>query len=191
MVLSGVMNDARRAEIFVRFALLGDLESLRPHQLHAVRDALHTATWAHEDHYGVVVGRSMDVTPRRLTAKDLTRLQRRVLMVVEDALADREPSTARIMEHDRLREGRLNWSKLAEGRVFLWWGDRFSDVTVAVARMLLHSRSGSRVRRCDDCGAIFVRIRRQRYCSPSCTGRATQRAWRERQRIKKNRRTPP
>jgi hypothetical protein len=46
-----------------------------------------------------------------------------------------------------------------------------------------------RLRRCalTECGAVFVREGRQRYCSPLCTGRASQRAWRARQRTPRRR----
>ena len=49
---------------------------------------------------------------------------------------------------------------------------------------LFASKAGDRVRACPECGRIFLRVRRQIYCSPKCTNRAT---WRNYPEQKKRR----
>jgi hypothetical protein len=45
--------------------------------------------------------------------------------------------------------------------------------------LLLNEQSLDNVSDCPECGKIFYRIRRQKYCSPKCTNTATVRAYRK------------
>jgi len=47
---------------------------------------------------------------------------------------------------------------------------------VALA-FLLFSEAGARLRVCPECKTLFVRVRRQLFCNPPCTDRATWRAY--------------
>src|SRR5262249_9087918 len=45
---------------------------------------------------------------------------------------------------------------------------------------LLLAEPWDRIQRCPECATIFVRIKKQAYCSRACGRRVTQRRWRER-----------
>jgi hypothetical protein len=52
------------------------------------------------------------------------------------------------------------------------------DAFAATVMLLLYASSGVPILRCPECGIIFCRVRKQKYCSRPCTNRATVRRWR-------------
>lgn len=67
-------------------------------------------------------------------------------------------------------------------------GDAVDVFCVMLAQLLSVSDLGARVRKCPECGRLFLRIRRQLYCSDRCTDRAT---WRNYPESKKRRSRQP
>ena len=50
-------------------------------------------------------------------------------------------------------------------------------VQAALLLLIVHHPTRSRLRSCPECRAVFLRIRKQRYCSRRCVNRANMRAW--------------
>ena len=71
----------------------------------------------------------------------------------------------------------------ADERVLRFSGTTLSCFVLTLA-FLLKGRAGERVAKCPECRRIFVRVRRQLYCTPKCTDRAT---WRNYPEDKKRR----
>lgn len=66
-------------------------------------------------------------------------------------------------------------------------GSSVRSLFLLMLALLLNRESSSRIRRCPEaaCGhLLFYRVRRQRYCSPTCVTRANKRAYRMRDRGK-------
>lgn len=51
-------------------------------------------------------------------------------------------------------------------------GELNQTFPITVAWLLFHSQAGQRVRKCPECGTLFIRVRRQLCCSASCTNKA-------------------
>lgn len=52
-------------------------------------------------------------------------------------------------------------------------GGSVHDAFTMALALLLATDAGRQLQSCPECGAIFVRVRRQRYCTAKCTDRAT------------------
>lgn len=61
-------------------------------------------------------------------------------------------------------------------------GEATATWPYAVATFLANPEVGGRVRRCPHCQSLFVRVRRQIYCSSTCTDRATWKKYPERKK---------
>ncbi len=64
------------------------------------------------------------------------------------------------------------------------------DMFLLYLWLLIREEGIGHIKRCPEpkCGAIFYRIKKQKYCSRTCTNRATVRAWRQHEEVKKNER---
>ena len=68
---------------------------------------------------------------------------------------------------------------LANGRVIIQFGDGIDPVTFIQfkAALLLLGEGRKLIRRCPVCQTIFLRVKKQRYCSRKCTNTASQRTY--------------
>ena len=63
------------------------------------------------------------------------------------------------------------------GRRVARFGGSVRGVFFLVLTLLLAQHQGRHILRCPECEALFCRVRRQKYCSPSCTDRALWQAY--------------
>jgi hypothetical protein len=61
----------------------------------------------------------------------------------------------------------------------LWATGNAHDLFLLVLLHIIAQEPTSKILRCPECSTIFVRIRRQQYCSRRCTKRAVMRNWRK------------
>ena len=59
-----------------------------------------------------------------------------------------------------------------KGRAFLHVTGALRDVFLEVLFHLLGSEESDRILRCPECSSLFYRVRRQKFCRPSCANRA-------------------
>jgi hypothetical protein len=64
------------------------------------------------------------------------------------------------------------------GRTILAVAGPTRDVYLYTLYQLLSQDEAQRIMQCPECGTIFVRVRKQRYCSRRCTNRVNMRDWR-------------
>lgn len=59
-----------------------------------------------------------------------------------------------------------------------------SNMFFLILALLLGQQPSDRIRRCPECQRLFLRIRKQEYCSRMCVNRVNKRTWREAQEKK-------
>ncbi|MGI8784620.1 MAG: hypothetical protein ACR2L2_13330 [Acidobacteriota bacterium] len=85
------------------------------------------------------------------------------------------PSTRRLLAHP---SGRPVGSGSS-----VWVSGRLSDAFLVTLLFLLsNEESTDRIMRCLECGRIFLRVRRQEFCTAKCADRANKRRWRSQRR---------
>lgn len=105
--------------------------------------------------------------------------------VVEACQASARTLLARHVAHETVAAtvtGSVTVSATA-GR-FMFRARGRAEVFQLVLVYLLSEPVGARIRKCPECGEIFLRVRRQLYCSDTCTDRVT---WRNYPPVKKRR----
>jgi hypothetical protein len=65
------------------------------------------------------------------------------------------------------------------GRTMFYVHGPTRDVFLYAVHLLLLQERTDRIMCCPECRAIFLRVRKQRYCSRTCTNRANMREWRK------------
>jgi hypothetical protein len=71
----------------------------------------------------------------------------------------------------------LYWQRDHDEDAALFQDGRLRDLFLSTLVFLL-TRDVAHVRRCPECQTIFYRVRKQRYCTRTCTNRANMRDWR-------------
>jgi hypothetical protein len=71
----------------------------------------------------------------------------------------------------------LYWQRDQDEDAALFQDGRLRDLFLSTLVFLL-ARDVAHVRRCPECQTIFYRVRKQRYCTRTCTNRANMRDWR-------------
>jgi hypothetical protein len=128
---------------------------------------------------GVVAIADEPPLPGDLTEQDFRELQKEVRtlfdMVVAISrmngygiLSNLQPVTARYALMSTEKSGRT--VQVISGAT--------KDVAIITLVHMLAREDTSPVRRCPECKTIFLRVRRQQYCSRACVNRANKRAWR-------------
>jgi hypothetical protein len=171
---------------FLVYFINTDLQHLEPGGLAAIKSGLADfLSPVRVDAHGPVMA-SIDVlpSPEALGLEALVDLQRGLGTFVRQIVASRRGGPrAQIAVQCRLMLFPLQPlrapARIRRGRSFLVqaWGDTATMTYVSVAS-LMSLEGGAPILVCPECGALFVRHRRQRYCSAACTLRANQRTWR-------------
>lgn len=113
-----------------------------------------------------------------LSGPELHRLREETYGLLRAAAIGRGSATAEVgqLQVDVVRPR----GKPREMRI----GGAVHDAYIMSLALLLATDVGRNVARCPECGAIFVKVRRQLYCAAKCTDRAT---WRNYPAAKKRR----
>jgi hypothetical protein len=127
--------------------------------------------------------------PSQLSANDLVTLQREVLEVLLGVVKLRErpkrdePASALVFlnlnSQLQVTPGLAVHSRHGDTRVSTFFVGPFRDAFLMQLIMSLIQLPLDTLRACPECGTIFYRVRKQRYCSRRCTNRANMRAWRQ------------
>jgi hypothetical protein len=127
--------------------------------------------------------------PNQLSVNDLVTLQREVLEVLRGLVKLRErptrdepePLSALVLLNSQLQvtPGLAVFPRHGDTRVSTFFVGPFRDAFLMQLMTTLIQLPLDTVRRCPECEAIFYRIRKQRYCSRTCTNRANMREWRK------------
>jgi len=125
--------------------------------------------------------------PRELTEKDIWDLQSTVQAILNGLVSGREMVQDTPPATDlgpQLQFPTLSYALVPApppfvGRTILYVSGSTQDVFLAILLHLLWREPTNKIRRCPECGGLFVRNRKQRYCSQRCTKRATMRTWRK------------
>jgi predicted RNA-binding Zn ribbon-like protein len=188
--------EASRIAILVRF-ISADFNGFREGDWLNLRDDL--ASFLSEDSGLAFIPTddppSCDVSNMRL----LRRLQKQVrdlmrpLAESQSAIGSRSSFRRELARHSELKTGSNSSSQAIE--MFLETvfkaGERprvrlamkYLDAVYCKAALLLLDRPGpdvKRLRLCPECGNVFLRVRKQLYCTRRCVNRANMRAWLER-----------
>ena len=114
--------------------------------------------------------------PWKYTQRDLHELQRETLQLLKGAV-ERGGLHGGIEIGDE--DGIVVDVVGPPGERVLRFGGSTRSCFILTLAYLLKSSAGERVVKCPECGRIFVRVRRQKYCTPKCTDKATWRNYPE------------
>lgn len=178
------------------FAATRDLEDLRPERLAALRQgiAVIAAQAGHHQRRRLVITNLRAWLPqieaalpwgspahRAKTVETLTDLQRTLRELLDGLFSRRGmgdlPGVSAILPTatSRIHLQRLNAGTEPPVEVWFTVTDWHAAFWFSVAALL--EEFGRQLRHCSKCGALFVKVRRQAYCSPACSGAARAQRW--------------
>jgi hypothetical protein len=119
--------------------------------------------------------------PDEFSEDDFRSLQTHARSMLQDATQEILPIGPGI----EMRGGYMSWLRASEGK----WGHIIAqgpthDMFLLTLMFLLNQEPSGRLKRCPECKAVFYRIKKQRYCSPTCTNKTTMSRWRAKQKQK-------
>jgi hypothetical protein len=194
-----VRTDADRLRWAVRF-IATDVGALKGPALARLRRELDRLLGAdaRDVSFSVHVNVTRKPFPADFTAREFLDLQDAVRDLLEGAAGSENASTKVVLLGlgDDQRRWRFREFSGAHGAVSLdnilvdvvhdrrgtrtlRIGGSAKDGVLLSLAFLLATEAGKRVVRCPECGRIFMRVRRQIYCTARCTDRATWRAYPE------------
>lgn len=176
-------TDADRVRFAVRFAS-GNVSGLRPRALNTLRTELAAflgTTKKGADAPGGFGIRIVNVRPPypwEYTKAQLFELQEDTRRLLEDTVDGRGLGSTTISDDQALVVGVATVSGKQRGSV----GGSVRASFLLTLWLLLLGKNLPPVKKCPECGQLFVRVRRQKYCRDACTDKAT---WRNYPKEKK------
>lgn len=182
----GMVNDTQRLQFVVRFAHM-ELDALRPGDWLNLQWELRDFLLPTYDDLGVRGLHTFPVdppSPEEYSMADFRALQveaREILAMVVDSRADNKVWRRIPIDHIRIAAPHVLDGQ--QGQHFLCVQGTTRDMFLLRVLFLVCALDTTVLRRCRECGTIFVRQRHQAYCSRPCVNRVSQRRWRERHPI--------
>jgi len=171
-----------RLQFALAFAEL-ELDTLREGDWLNLRDDMRTFAWLGEgeqtleDLGGVITFPVDRPLPQDLTKDNIRALQREAKNCFFSIATFQRP-----LRFHYLRDGSR------DGGVLAYMGNAPDMFLIRLVHLL---GTADRIRTCPECNKLFLKIRKQKYCSRTCVNKANQRDWRERKQVQDEEPQPP
>jgi hypothetical protein len=137
--------------------------------------------------------------PQDFTAEDFRRIQELTLNILASAAdyvagsavvtrSHQHTQTGAIIPPTAMKEEEFKGNILfyvlpyplsSKGQAFLSFTGSTRDLFFLILAFLLRQQPKDRIRRCPECQRLFLRMRKQAYCSRTCVNKVNKRTWRE------------